>query len=332
MKTLTRRHMSLAALSLASAWLASASLAQAQALETVKIIVGFPAGTTPDVLARRVAEKLAPAYAKSVIVENRTGAGGQLAVSAVKAAPADGTTILLTPLATLGVYPHTYRSLPYNAETDLSPVSLGVKFDIALAVGTGVPAEVKNLPDFIQWAKANPARANIGSPAPGSPLHFAGAELSRLSKVEFQHIGYRGTVAAIPDLLGGQLPSMVSPLGEYLKYIPDGKILVLATSGSKRSGFTPQIGTFGEQGFKDLEVQEYYGFYLPAKSSPAQVQALNAAIRQAMSQPQVKEALDTFGMEAAPSSPEELATILRNYSKRWEPVVKAIGFKAVDSF
>jgi tripartite-type tricarboxylate transporter receptor subunit TctC len=152
--------------------------------------------------------------------------------------------------------------------------------------------------------------------------------LSRLSKVEFQHIGYRGTAAAIPDLLGGQLPSMVSPLGEFLKYIPDGKIRVLATSGSKRSGFTPQIGTFSEQGFKDLEVQEYYGFYLPAKSSSAQVQALNAAIRQAMSQPQVKEALDTFGMEAAPSSPEELTTILRNYSKRWEAVVKAIGFKA----
>ena len=326
MKALNRRHLGLAVLVLASAWLAPD--AQAQALESARIVVGFPAGSTPDVLARRVAEKLAPGYAKTVIVDNRTGAGGQLAVSAVKAAPADGTAILLTPLAVLGVYPHTYRSLPYNAETDLSPVSLGVKFDIALAVGTGVPAEVRTVQDFITWAKANPTRANVGSPAPGSPLHFAGAELSRLSKVDLQHIGYRGTVAAIPDLLGGQLPAMVSPLGEYLKYIPDGKIRVLATSGSKRSVFTPQIGTFSEQGFKDLEVQEYFGFYLPAKSSPAQIQALNGAIRQAMAQPQVKEALDTFGMEAAPGSPEELTTTLRDYSKRWEPVVKALGFKA----
>jgi len=328
MKSFARRNFCLTTLGLASALLLPAGAAQAQALESVKIVVGFPAGTTPDVLARRVAEKLAPSYAKSVIVENRTGAGGQLAVTAVKGAPADGSTILLTPLAMLGVYPYTYRSLPYNAEADLAPVSLGVKFDIAFAVGTGVPTEIKTVPDFIQWAKANPSRANVGSPAPGSPLHFAGAELSRLSKVDLQHIGYRGTVAAIPDLLGGQLPAMVSPLGEYLKYIPEGKIRVLATSGSKRSGFTPQIGTFSEQGFKDLEVQEYYGFYLPTKSSPAQVQALNTAIRQAMAHPQVKEALDTFGMEAAAGTPEELASTLRNYSKRWEPVIKNIGFKA----
>ena len=328
MKTIQRRTLCLTALGLAGTLMLPLQTVHAQALETVRIVVGFPAGTTPDVLARRVAEKMAPTYAKSVIVENRTGAGGQLAVCAVKAAHPDGATILLTPLAMLGVYPHTYRSLPYNAETDLSPVTLGVKFDIAFAVGTGVPAEVKTVPDFIQWAKANPAKASVGSPAPGSPLHFAGAELSRLSKVNLQHIGYRGTVAAIPDLLGGQLPAIVSPLGEFIKYIPEGKIRVLATSGSKRSGFTPQIPTFTEQGFKELEVQDYFGFYLPAKSSTAQVQALNTAIRQAMAQPQVKEALDMFGMEAAPGTPEELATTLRNYSKRWEPVVKAIGFKA----
>lgn len=323
-----RRRFALSTLCMAGSLWLGATQAHAQALETARIIVGFPAGTTPDVLARRVADKLVPTYAKNVIVDNRTGAGGQLAVSAVKTAQADGAIILLTPLAMLGVYPHTYRSLPYNAETDLAPVSLGVKFDISLAVGTAVPAEVKSVPDFVQWAKANPSKASVGSPAPGSPLHFAGAELSRLSKVEMQHVGYRGTVAAIPDLLGGQLPAIVSPLGEFIKYIPEGKIRVLATSGSKRSTFTPQIPTFSEQGYKELEVQEYYGFYLPAKSSPAQVQALNGAIRQALAQPQVKEALDMFGMEAAPSSPDELATTLRNYSKRWEPVVKAIGFKA----
>lgn len=115
---------------------------------------------------------------------------------------------------------------------------------------------------------------------------------------------------------------------EYIKYIPEGKIRVLATSGSKRSVFTPQIPTFTEQGYKDLDFQDYYGFYLPAKSLSAQVQTLNAAIKQAMSQNSVKESLDMFGMQAATSTPEELASILKNYSKRWEPVIKAIGFKA----
>ena len=124
MKTIQRRTLCLTALGLASTLMLPLQTVHAQALETVRIVVGFPAGTTPDVLARRVAEKMAPTYAKSVIVENRTGAGGQLAVSAVKAAQPDGATILLTPLAMLGVYPHTYRSLPYNAETDLSPVML----------------------------------------------------------------------------------------------------------------------------------------------------------------------------------------------------------------
>lgn len=323
-----RRHFLASAIVGACATISPFHIAHAQALDSVRIVVGFPAGSTPDVLARRVAEKLAPAYGKSVIVENKAGAGGQLAVSTVKTAAPDGATILLTPMAVLGVYPHTYKSLPYNAETDLSPVSLGVKFDVAFAVGPAVPPEVKTIPQFMAWANANPSKAAFGSPATGSPLHFIGVELSRLGKTELTHVGYRGTVAAIPDVLGGQLPSLVSPLGEFLKYIPEGRIRVLGTSGAKRSPFTPNVPTFSEQGFKELEVQEAYGFYLPAKAPTTVVNQLNAALRQALGQQQVKTALDTFGMEPAASTPEELTTVLRDVSKRWGPVVKAIGFKA----
>lgn len=328
MNTQNRRVFCLSSLAAAGASLLASPAVQAQSLDLARILIGFPAGSGGDVLARRIAERLAPAYAKQVIVENRPGAGGQLGVMAVKGAPADGSTILFTPLAMLGVYPHTYRSLPYNVEADLTPVTLGVKIDVALAVGTAVPATVKTLAEFLEWAKANPARASVGSPAPGSPLHFTIVELSRLSKIELQHIPYRGTVAAIPELIGGNLPAMVSPVGEFLRHIPEGKIRVLATSGSRRSSFTPQVATFSEQGFKELEFQDYFGFYLPAKTPAAQVQALNAAIRQAMAHPQVKESLDTAGMEAMTGTPEELTNTLRAYSQRWGAVVKAIGFKA----
>lgn len=327
MNPLDRRHFCLSSLGALGALTLGATAVQAQTLDLARIMIGFPAGSGGDVLARRMAERMSGVYAKQVIVENRTGAGGQIAVTAMKGAPADGSMILFTPLAVLGVYPHTYRALPYKVETDLVPVTLHTKFDVALAVGTAVPATVKSLPDFLEWAKANPSRANVGSPAMGSPLHFTIVELSRLSKVELQHVAYRGTVAAIPELIGGNLPAMVSPVGEFLRHLPEGKIRVLATSGSRRNSFTPQVATFSEQGFKDLEFQDYFGVYLPARSSPAQVQALNIAIRQAMLHPQVKELLDTSGLESAVGTPEELTTTLVNYSRRWEAVVKSIGFK-----
>jgi len=237
-------------------------------------------------------------------------------VTATKTAPPDGSTILFTPLAMVGVYPDTYRSLPCSVETDLAPVTKATKIDVALAVSTAVPATVRSLPEFLEWAKANPSRANVGS-----PLHFTIAELSRLSKVELQHIPYRGTVAAIPELFGGNLPAMVSPVGEFLRHMPEGKVRVLATSGSRRSVFTPQVSTFSEQGFKELQFQDYFGIFVPAKVPAVQVQVLNAAIRQAMTQPQVKEILDMAGMEAMTGTPEELTSTLREYSRRWEAVV-----------
>lgn len=328
MTIIARRSLLRSGLGITGAALLPLRAARAQAIETARIVNGFPPGSTPDVLSRRVADRLVGNYAKSVIVENRAGAGGQLAATTVKNAAADGTTLLMTPLAVFGLYPLTYSSLPYNVDNDFTPVSLGVRFDIALAVGPGVPAEVKTVNDFIAWAKSNPGRANVGLPALGSPMHFAAVELARLSKVPMQQVGYRGTVAAMPELLGGQLPALVSPLGEFIRHIPEGKLRVLATSGASRSRFTPQVPTFAEQGYKDLQFQDYFGFYLPAKCTAAQIQAAHSAIQQALGNPQVRESLDTFGMEVSPSTPDELRSILRDYTARWAPVVKATGFKA----
>ena len=330
MNALNRRAFCLSSISAAGALALTTPIARAQPqpLESARILIGFPAGSAADAMARALARQLAPTYARQVIVENRTGAGGQIAATALKTAPADGSTILFTPLAVVGVYPHTYRSLPYNVDTDFAPVTLGVRFDVALAVGTAVPATVKTVPEFFAWAKANPSLASVGSPAPGSPLHFTIAELARLGNVELQHVPYRGTVAAIPDLISGTLPAMVSSLSEFVPQIPRGKIRVLGTSGGQRSRFAPQVATFSEQGLKELEFEDYFGFYVPARTPAAQIQALNVAIRQGMVHPSVKEVIDAAAGWAAAGTPEELTSTLRAYSRRWEAVVKAIGFKA----
>ena len=303
--------------------------ARAAPLEQARILVGFPAGSTPDVVARRVADRLtANGYAKAVIVDNRTGAGGQLAVSATKGQAADGSVILISPMSILGIYPHTYRKLPYDPVADLSPVSNGVRFDYGFAVGPSVPDSVKTLPEFMAWAKANPAQANVGSPAPGSTLHFSALSLGKAAGVELTHIGFRGSQAGIQDLLGGQLPAMSSPLGEFLRHLSTGKLRVIGTSGAQRSRFTPQVPTYAEQGYKDMTYSEWYGFYLPAKASSATVARLNAALHEALKAPEVVESLASFGLEPAPSTPAELAALLKRDTERWGPVVKAIGFTA----
>lgn len=325
---LTRRQIiqSTGAAALLAAGLGRTALAQA--LETARVIVGFPAGSTPDVVARRIAEKLSQGYAKAALVDNRTGAGGQIAVTAVKALGPDGSNILISPMSILGVYPHTYKKLPYDPVADLTPVSMGVTFDYGFAVGPGVPESVKTIPDFMAWCKANPAKASFGSPAPGSTLHFSGIMLGRAAGVELTHIGFRGSQAAIQDLLGGQLPALCSPLGEFLRHLSGGKLRVIGTSGAKRSRFTPNIATFAEQGYKDMVFSEWYGFFLPAKATPETVQKLNAAVRQALAAPDVIEGLAGFGLEPAPSTPAQLAATLKADTERWGPVVKSIGFTA----
>lgn len=314
---------------LALAALSGAAAVHSAPLEQARIFCGFPAGSTIDVVARRVADKLTAAgYAKSVVVDNRTGAGGQLAVSAAKGQLADGSVILITPMSILGIYPHTYKKLPYDAVTDLTPVSNGASFDYGFAVGPAVPESVKTIPEFMAWTKANPDKASVGSPAPGSTLHFSALMLGRNSDVELTHIGFRGSQAGIQDLLGGQLPAMSSPLGEFLRHAPAGKLRILGTSGAQRSRFTPNVPTYAEQGYKDMTYSEWYGFFLPTKASSDTVDRLNAALREALKAPEVIESLHSFGLESTPSSPAELGALLKADTERWAPIVKAIGFTA----
>ncbi len=301
--------------------------AQAQGgLDMAKILVGFPPGGTTDTLSRRVADKLRGSYAGNVIIENKPGAGGQIAISALKSAPADGSTLLLTPSSMLSVYPFTYSKLPYTLD-DLAPVSVGCFFSHGFGVGPAVPESVKTIKDFLAWAKANPGKANYGSPAPGSIPHLTAALFSKLTKAELQHVPYKGSAPGIQDLLGGQISAMCSPVGDYLQHVKSGKLRLLATSGPQRTPFTPNVPTFKEQGI-DISVREWYGFFLPAKATPEARRRAAAYLQPALNSKDLVDSMAQVGMEVQSSTPDQLAAWMKADADQWRGFVKEIGFRA----
>ena len=326
---ISRRELLQITIATAAAGLPLAGRTQpAQPLDTAKILSGFAPGGTVDTLARRVAAQMTGSYAKAVVVDSRTGAGGQIAISALKLSAADGTTLLATPMSMLGIYPHTYKKLAYDPVADLTPVSLGVVFDMGFAVGPQVPTSVKTVPEFLEWCKANPTNANFGSPAPGSVPHFVGELIGRTGHVELRHVGFRGSQPAILDMLGGQIAAVSAPVGEFLPHLSGGKARLLATSGSSRNKFVPGTSTLVEQGMKELVFGEWFGFYLPGKASADVAIKANAAIRKALADKEVVDGLAAMGLEARSSTSAELAALLKADTEKWGPIVKAIGFTA----
>lgn len=298
-------------------------------LETLRIMIGFTAGGSADILARRVAQALRGGYARTVLVDNRAGAGGQLAVLAAKAAPADGATLLLTPSSMLTLFPHTYRQLQYDPLKDVAPVSLACTFELVLVIGPMVDASVTTLADFLAWARAHPEAASFGSPAAGSSSHFVGAMLSRAEGIELNHVPYRGMQPAIFDLTGGQLAAACGPIGDVLPHVAGGHLRLLAVSGARRSRFLPNVPTFVEHGYKDIIADGWFAFYLPAGASRAVAQRANAALRGALAREDIVQELAQMGFEAASSSEAELDALQRRDSERWSRIVKAIGFSAL---
>ena len=323
--TLSRRHLLQSCLGTAGLSLLQRN-ALAQSMDTARILAGFPAGSPIDAVCRAMAEKLRPGYARSLIVENRAGVGGQLAAQALKTASPDGSTLLVTPMTILGVYPHTYKKLSYDPVADFIPVSNCVTYGYGLAVGSAVPAAVTTIPQFMEWLKAHPDKANFGTAATGSTLHFTGVRLGRAAGVELTHVGYTNGGNMLNDLAGGSLPACVSTISTLLPFHQSGRLRVIGTSGAQRSRFLPQAPTFSEAGYKDMVFSEWYGFFLPARTPQEQVNRLNAAVAKALAAPEVVEALAGLALEVTPSSPTELAELLRRDTELWGQRIKSIGF------
>lgn len=302
----------------------------AQALESVKIVNGFPAGGTADATSRRIGDKLGgTAYAKNAaVVENKPGAGGRIACETVKGAAPDGSTLLLTPYSCTSIYPHIYKNLSYDPFRDLAPVSIAAVMTHALTVGPMVPASVRTVKDYLAWAKANPDKANYGSPAAGSTPHFLGALLGLNNNVDLKHVPYRGSLPAVADMIGGQLASTSTPTGDALANHKAGKVRIIATSGAQRTPFTPDVPTYAEQGFPELTTEEWFGFYAPARTPANVIANANAAINAAIKDRTVIDSLALMGLVAQGSTVAEMDKSQKDENVRWGPLVKKIGFTA----
>jgi tripartite-type tricarboxylate transporter receptor subunit TctC len=290
-----------------------------------RLIVGFPPGGSSDVVARLVVEQM-KGYATSIIVDNRPGAGGRIAMDVTKAAAADGSAMVLTPASIVVLYPHLYKPLSYDPLQDFVAVTTVCAFPFVLSVGPMVPREVRTLNDFIQWCRANPKLASYGTSGAGSMLHFAGMMLARAANFDFTHVPYRGASPALQDLLGGQVASTVGVLGIALPHIQSGNLRALATTGATRSGFLPDVPTLKEAGFPGLEITEWQGLFVPARTPSAIVDALNRSVREALATNEVKAGLAKQAFEIGGTSPAEFAARVRSDIARWEPIVRDSGF------
>lgn len=310
---------------LACAMSASALAAAAQEAPPLKYVVGFPAGDVGDVLARLTAEKMRPLLHRSVVVENRPGAGGILAAEAVKAAPPDGNVIMQAPLATMVTFPYTYDNLRYDPVKDYEPVALLAMFDLAIVVhATNGP---KSIAELAQAARSNPQLANFASPAAGSLPHFFGLMFGKSVGAPLVHVAYRGDAPAKQALLSGEVGMLVAPVSAVLELEKSGRVRVLATSGGKRSALLPTVPTLKETGV-DVEGSAWLALFAPAKTPRPIVDSLSRAALAAVNEPDLKKRLTDYGLEVMNVGPQGLADIMVRDQKRWAAVIKESGFKA----
>lgn len=303
----------------------SAKFANAQSSNTIRINFPYAAGGSGDATVRLIADKMQASLNQPVVVENRTGGAGRIGVSAVKNAPPDGLTLLYTPFAAVTIYPFVYKTLDYDPFTDLRPVAQICTFDFGLAVGPNVPAKTPK--ELVAWLKANPDKAQFGSPGAGALPHFFGLMFGKAAGIEMTHIAYKGGTPAIADLLGGQIPMVSSTASEFLDLHQAGKLRVIATSDVKRSLGFPDVPTFKESGI-DIVGTSWYGMFAPAKTPDDVVVRLNKAIVDAVKSPDVAQRLIGFGLNPTGTSPDELGRIQKAHAALWEPVIKASGFTA----
>jgi tripartite-type tricarboxylate transporter receptor subunit TctC len=290
-----------------------------------RMLIGFQAGGSLDTIARMLADQMKD-YAPSLIVENKAGAAGRIALETLKTSAPDGATMILTPASTLVLYPHIYKKLAYDSIADFAPVtSVGaVGYDIA--VGPKVPASVKTLAEFVAWCKANPKDAAFGSPGAGTGHHFVGVMFARAAGLDMVHVPYRGAAPAIQDVLAGQIASNIS-VGAHIPLHKDGKLRILATAGARRAPALPDVPTFTESGF-GVDASDWFGVVVPAATPPAVVAKLNAAVRTAIASQPVQGVLQRLGNTPRGESPEDFAALIKRDHAAWGAIVKAAGFTA----
>jgi tripartite-type tricarboxylate transporter receptor subunit TctC len=309
----------------AAAALAAPALLRAQRAETLRILCGYPPGGSVDVVCRKLAEKLAGRLAAQVIVDNRPGAAGRLVVDELKRA-APGSALLITPASVVTMYPHVYRQLSYDPFTDLAPVSTVATTAFALAVGPKVPANVTTMRELVVWCRAAGTPAACGNAGAGSMPHFMAILVAREVGIEMSHIPYRGGPAAMQAAAAGEVGLAIATEGSARALQQAGRLRVLATTWDQRSPFLPEAPGFGEMGFAGLGQREWFGAFMPARSSGATIAAAAEAIRAATLEADLRETWEKAGLAVETGTPAQLRDAMRAEHDFWGPLVKGSGF------
>ncbi len=291
-----------------------------------RIVIGFPAGGSSDIVARLYAERLRGIYAPSLVVDGRVGAAGRIAVEHVRDTDKDGTTYLQTPASMMTLQPHIFpREVRYDALTDFIPVTTVCTFPFAFCVPMNHPA--RDIAGFAAWARTQPNEIPYASPAAGASPHFMGLMLANALGIRMTHIPYRGAVPAVQDLIGGRLNAFMGVLGDVSPQHGTG-LRMLAVSSAARNPRFPDVPTFQELGLRDLTKDEWFGAFLPAGTPAPIVQGLFNAIRQAAVTTEMREALARLDFAPTTSeSPAAFAASVRREREEWGPVVRASGFQ-----
>lgn len=316
-----RRYLQALALSAGLPW------AGAVQASSARILVGFAPGGSADLLARLLAEGLAAEWGegRALVVDNRAGGAGRLAVDQLRLAPDDGRTLLLAPLVTPVLSQLVFRQPGYDPGVDMQPVSLIAHFQFALAVHPDHPAH--SVADFIAWLKAHPQQANFGSPSPGSLPHFFGLLLGQQAGVEMLHVAYRGGTPMLADLMGGQISSGINIIQELLPLQQSGKIRVLGVFAAQRVRELPEIPTFAELGYPAAQGSGWYSLWTTAGTPPALVARWNRAVAAVLQQSAVRQRLAEWALEPAHSTPPALEALRRADIEKWRPIIAGSGLR-----
>ncbi|TSE28354.1 Tripartite tricarboxylate transporter family receptor [Tepidimonas thermarum] len=291
----------------------------------VKILVGFPPGGGTDAIARLLAEPLRDALGVPVIVENRAGAGGQLAAQALKAAAPDGTTLLLSHDHTISILPLVLRNPGFEPAKDFVAVAGFATFVNALALSGGTPA--RSLAEFAQWVRAQGGKAAVGIPAPASVPQFLVQTLAKRQQLDLVAVPYRGSAPMMADMLGNQIPAGVGSIPDFIENHRAGRLRVVAVMGQQRQAAMPEVPTFAEAGIPGFEEIPYYGLFAPAHTPKAALERVGAALAQAIAQPAVRDRLTAMGLTVGYMSSEQLSQRERAYTEVWARIIRDSGFQ-----
>ena len=324
MKHLTRRLALVVTVGATLALAAGAALADSG--KTIRLLVGFPAGGGTDAIARTLADKLRGELNTNVIVENKPGAGGQLAAQALKAAPADGTTLFLSHDHTISILPLVVKNPGYEPHKDFVPVAGFATFVNALAVSGGTPA--KSVDEYVKWVQTQGGgKGAVGVPAPASVPEFLVKVIAQRYQLDLVAAPYRGSAPMIGDMLGNQIAAGVGSIPDFIDQHKAGKLRVVAVLGGARQAALPEVPTFAELGLKGFEDVPYYGVFAPAGTPRATLDEFSAALQRVIAMPEVRERLAGLGLAVGHSSGEQLAARERAYSATWAKIIKDSGFQ-----